>query len=748
MSELSPLIVDLALILLFASVFSLLFKWLKQPVVLAYIVSGIVISFFITKDDPQYEHIETWAEIGIIFLLFGLGLEFSFKKLMKVGSTAFIATLFIVVSMIVTGYLTGICFGWSHMTSLFLGAMLCMSSTMIIIKVFDDLNLNNKNFTQIVLGILIIEDLVAVLLMVLLSTVAVSKNFEGMEMLFSIFKLVAFLLFWFLLGTFLIPTFLRKMKRFLNNEILLIISLALCLGMVYLATYVGFSSALGAFIMGSILAETLDSERIEKMILPIKNFFGAIFFVSVGMMIQVTAMEKYIVPILIISFVVIIGQMFFATTGILLSGQNLKTALSSGFSLTQIGEFSYIIGGLGLSLGVIESSLYQIIVSASVITIFTTPYIVKLADPVYALLERKLPESLQTFLNKNTSGARPVNQENIWKKFLSDMITSVLIYYLLCVIILFFSLKYGTPFIQEYLPGLKGNLVLAALVIFFISPFMRLIINKEDHSIEFMKLWKQNKSYRGPLILTIIVRALLCVSLIIYVLSQLFHANFVIAFTLAVILLVFFLTSRRLKRQTIRIEQRFKENLNEKEKYEESKSPITKGFANHVLERDLHLSEFPIKPYYSITGKTLKELNFRQYFGVNIVTIVRGDTRINIPNGKERVYPDDRLVILGTDEQMELFQSRIEEKRMKYANYKERQAAEVQMKQIEIEQGSHLIDKSVQTSGMQEKCGCLLIGVERDNCSILNPGLDLEFKEGDVLWIVGESQNIKQLKDL
>ncbi|MDR0865805.1 MAG: cation:proton antiporter, partial [Candidatus Symbiothrix sp.] len=314
MSELSPLIKDLAMILVVAGVFSLVFKWLKQPVVLAYIVAGIVISFFIGKETEEYENIKIWADIGVIFLLFGLGLEFSFKKLMRVGVTALVSALFIVVSMIGVGYLTGICFGWSHMTSLFLGAMLCMSSTMIIIKVFADLDLTNKSFTGIVLGILIIEDLVAVLLMVLLSTVAVSKNFEGAEMLFSLFKLVAFLFFWFLLGTYLIPTFLRKMRPYLNNETLLIIVLAFCLGMVFLATQAGFSSALGAFIMGSILAETLDSERIDRMIIPVKNFFGAIFFVSVGMMIQVTSLGEYIVPIIIISLVVIIGQMLFATT--------------------------------------------------------------------------------------------------------------------------------------------------------------------------------------------------------------------------------------------------------------------------------------------------------------------------------------------------------------------------------------------------------------------------------------------------
>jgi CPA2 family monovalent cation:H+ antiporter-2 len=729
-----------------AGVCSLLFKWLKQPVVLAYIVAGIILSFFISKHTPEYEAVETWAEIGIVFLLFGLGLEFSFKKLMKVGATAFISTIFVVVSMIGLGYLTGLCFGWSHLTSLFLGAMLCMSSTMIIIKVFEDLHLTKKNFAGIVLGMLIIEDLVAVLLMVLLSTIGVSKQFQGTEMLVSLFKLVAFLLFWFLLGTFLIPTFLRKAKRFLNDETLLIIALAFCLGMVYLATLAQFSAALGAFIMGSILAETLDGERIDKMIHPIKNFFGAIFFVSVGMMIQVASLGEYILPILVISLVVIAGQMIFATTGVLLAGQNLRTAVSAGFSLTQIGEFSYIIASLGIRLGVMEDSLYQIIVSASVVTIFATPYMMKLADPVYNLLERKLPEKWQNVLNKNASGARVENRKSLWHNFLQKIIINSLMYYVLCIIIVVFALQYGVPSLQHILPGWKGDVVAAAVILLVISPFIRMIVVKSDHSREFLELWQKNQNYRGPLIFTMVIRVLLCCTLIMYVLFSLFHTNVVVAFTIALVIVILFLASRRLRAHTINLEQRFKDNLNEKEQFEESKKPITQGFTNHLLERDLHLSEFLIEPNFSIIGQTLKELKFRQTFGVDIVTIVRGDTRINIPNGDERIYPNDRLIVFGTDTQIEAFEQAIAEKRQKYAGRKELAADEVMLRQIEIEAGSPLIAQTMLTSGLQEKYDLLVVGIERDNSSIQNPGIDLVFDEGDVLWIAGESENIKRLK--
>lgn len=715
---------------------------------LAYIVAGILLTFIVPHEAADHENIETWAEIGIIFLLFGLGLEFSFKKLLRVGATAFIAAIFIVLSMIGLGYLVGLCFGWSHMTSLFLGAMICMSSTMIIIKVFEDLHLTKKNFAGIVLGILIIEDLVAVLLMVMLSTVAVSQQFQGTEMLFSLLKLVAFLLFWFLLGTYLIPTILRKMKTFFNEETLLIFSVALCLGMVYLATYAGFSSALGAFIMGSILAETLDGERIDKLILPIKNFFGAIFFVSVGMMIDVFSLGEYIVPILIISAVVIIGQMIFATTGVLLAGQNLKTAISSSFSLTQIGEFSYIIAALGMGFGVIQQSLYQIIVSASVVTIFITPYMMKLADPAYNFLERVLPEKWQNFLNKDASGAKPVNQNTLWHKFLQGIITNTIIYYSLCLIIVFFALHYGAPVVQQYLPDWKGSLLAAVIILTLVSPFLRTIIIKQDHSVEFERLWRSNKGYRGPLVFTIILRILLCVGLIMYVLFHLFNADFVVAFAIALLILIIFLTSRRLRNQTILLERRFKFNLNEKEQFEESKKPITQGFTNHLLERDLHLSDFLIAPQYSIVGKTLKELNFRQSFGVNIVTIVRNNTRINIPNGDERIYPDDHIIVLGTDKQIELFEKKIEDKQSKYADYKATPTDEMVMQQFEIESGSSLIGKTIKTSKIQETFECLILGIERNNCSLLNPGIDLALEEGDILWLVGERRNIKKIKNL
>ena len=380
MSEIAPLISDLAVILIAAGIITLVFKWLKQPVVLGYIVAGIIagpaVPYIPTVSDPA--NIKIWADIGVIFLLFAMGLEFSFKKLMTVGGTAVIASITIVSGMMFLGYAAGNALGFSHISSIFLGGMLSMSSTAIVFKAFDDMGLRGQKFTGVVLGVLVVEDLVAVVLMVLLSTLAVSQQVEGMEMLKSILKLGAFLIFWSLLGIYLIPSFLKKVKPFLNDETLLIIALGFCLGMVMIATKAGFSSALGAFVMGSLLAETIEAEKIEKLVKPVKDLFAAIFFVSVGMMIQPDLLIEYLIPICILTILVIVGQVFFGSLGILLSGQSLKIALQSGFSLTQVGEFAFIIASLGVSLKVTDDYLYPVIVAVSVVTTFLTPYMIHL----------------------------------------------------------------------------------------------------------------------------------------------------------------------------------------------------------------------------------------------------------------------------------------------------------------------------------------------------------------------------------
>ena len=398
------MIEDLCIIMLTAGITSLLFKLLKQPVVLGYIVAGMLVGPHVLGESwiNNEENAETWGEIGVLFLLFSLGLEFSFKKLLKVGSTAVIGAGVIVVGMMIAGMLTAHLLGWGGMNAIFLGGMLCMSSTTIVFKAIEEAGLRSHRFAGVCFGILIVEDLFAVVLMVLLTSIAVKNEFEGRELLWQVGKLVMYIALWFILGITLIPTFLKKFKQHLNDETLTIFSIGMCLGMVLLAVQSGFSSALGAFVMGSVLAETIDAERIEHLIQPMKNIFGAIFFVSVGMMIDPSLLVQYWLPITIITLVVILGQIFFGSFGTLLSGQPLRVALQTGFSLVQIGEFAFIIASLGQSLNVTDKSLYPIVVAVSVITTFLTPYIMRLAYPTLTFLENHMSEGTKKMLESYT----------------------------------------------------------------------------------------------------------------------------------------------------------------------------------------------------------------------------------------------------------------------------------------------------------------------------------------------------------
>ncbi|MEG0253760.1 MAG: cation:proton antiporter, partial [Muribaculaceae bacterium] len=366
------LIGDLALILIIGAITTLIFKKLKQPVVLGYIVAGFLASphFLLAPSVTNEENIEFWAQIGIVVLLFSLGLEFSFKKLLNVGGSAIVTALIIVTGMLCLGFFVGKLMNFSFINSLFLGSMLSMSSTTIIIKAFTDLNLRQRKFASLVFAVLICEDLFAVIMMVILSSVAINNTVEGSEMVYSVFKLVFFLVIWFSIGVFILPSFFRYFSRFINDELLLITSMGLCFSMAVFSVYSGFSLALGAFVMGSILAGTCEAEHISKVVKPVKDLFGGVFFISVGMMVNPHIIWEYMGPILLLSSVVIVGMIVFGTFGMLVTGQTLKIAIESGFSLTQIGEFAFIIATMGITLGVLDPTIYPMIVAVSVITTF------------------------------------------------------------------------------------------------------------------------------------------------------------------------------------------------------------------------------------------------------------------------------------------------------------------------------------------------------------------------------------------
>lgn len=745
MSSLPTLIADLALILICAGIMTLLFKKLKQPLVLGYVVAGFLASPHMpfTPSVMDAANIKTWADIGVIFLLFALGLEFSFKKIVKVGGTAVIAACTVIFCMIMLGIVVGMGFGWHRMDCIFLGGMIAMSSTTIIYKAFDDLGLRKKQFTGLVLSILILEDILAIVLMVMLSTMSVSNNFEGKEMLWSVGKLLFFLILWFVVGIYVIPEFLKQCRKLMNEETLLIVSLALCFGMVVIAAHTGFSAAFGAFIMGSILAETVEAESIDRLVKPVKDLFGAIFFVSVGMMVDPAMIVEYAVPILIITLTVILGQSFFGTFGVILAGQPLKTAMQCGFSLTQIGEFAFIIASLGVSLHVTSNFLYPIVVAVSVITTFLTPYMIRLADPASNFVDRHLPVSWRRMLMRYTSGSQTVNHESLWRKLLFALARILVVYSIVSISVMLLSFRFVVPFFRESLPGVWGLLAGAMFTILCISPFLRAIMVKKNHSVEFMTLWNDNHVNRGPLVSTIVLRVVISALFVTFVIARLFKASVGVMFGVALLLVILMILSRRLKKQSILIERKFFQNLRSRDRRAEYLGEKKPEYAGRLLSRDLHLADFEIPGESRWAGKTLLELNLGKRYGVHIASILRGRRRINIPGGAVRLFPADKIQVIGTDEQLSRFAEEMIRVSSMEADVIEK--SEMMLKQFVIDAGSVFLGKTIRESGIREKYRCLVAGVERGNAELMTPDVNAPFDEGDVVWVVGEKEDVYQL---
>jgi CPA2 family monovalent cation:H+ antiporter-2 len=746
MSELAPLIRDLALILMCAGLMTLIFKRLKQPLVLGYIVAGFLASPHMpyTPSVIDAADIHTWSDIGVIFLLFALGLEFSFKKLMKVGGTAVIAACTIIFCMILVGITVGWVFGWKQMDCLYLGGMLAMSSTTIIYKAFDDLGLRTQRFAGLVLSILILEDILAIVLMVMLSTVAVSQNFEGMEMVYSILKLVFFLILWFVVGIYVIPLFLKRSRRWMSSETLLIVSLAMCFGMVVLAAQVGFSPAFGAFIMGSILAETIEAESIARAVTPVKDLFGAIFFVSVGMMVDPAMIVAYAGPIVAITLAILFGQVIFGSGGVLLAGQPLKVAMQCGFSLTQIGEFAFIIASLGVSLGVTSDFLYPIVVAVSVITTFLTPYMIRLAVPAYDWLEPRLPEGVKKFIEHYTAGSPTVNRENHWRDLLLAIVRIVAIYVVLCISIVLLSFHFVMPLLSSLIPDPWDNWLGAILTILCLAPFLRAIVMKKNHSIEFQALWQDSRYNRAPLLSLIVLRVVIAVTFVMTVLEKCFRTSAVLVMGIALALVCLMVFSRWLKKQSIYMERTFIQNFRFRELHEEFTGKKRPEYEGHLLSRDLHLSDFTVPADSLWAGLTLRELNFGHKYGVHVASIIRGLHRINIPGANVRLFPGDTLQVIGTDAQLAEF-GRQTERVSTAAEEEDFERREMQLKQFVIDAGSPFLGQNIKESGLRDRYKCLVVGVEKDDGNLHAPNVSAPFEEGDIVWVVGEKEDVRRL---
>ena len=748
MAELPELVKDLALILVVAGTVTLLFKRLKQPLVLGYIVAGFIVSpqMPYTMSVIDRADVQTWADIGVIFLLFSLGLDFSFKKILKMGAAPVIASLTIIFCMMLIGVTVGNSFGWSQMDCIFLAGMLAMSSTTIIYKAFDDMGLRQQHFASLVMSVLILEDVLAIVMMVMLSAVAKGSNPDGEEMIGSVLRIGFFLILWFVVGISLIPMFLRSVRKLISEETLLVVSLGLCCLMAVISTQVGFSSAFGAFVMGSILAETVEAEKIIKVVEPVKNLFGAVFFVSVGMLVEPAILVEYALPIAVIVLAILLGQSLFGSFGYLLSGQTLKTAMRCGFSMAQIGEFAFIIASLGLSLGVISKFLYPVVVAVSVITTFLTPYMIRASEPCYNMLERRLPSSWISTLNHITlSHPSGKGAKNNWKSLLRQMTVNTIIYSILSVTVVALMLTLFLPFIRHLLVGWHwtANFICGALTILGISPFLRAMVMKKNHSEEFKALWAESRINHLPLIFTIIVRVVIASSFVFYVCNYLsrFANALIIAIAVAVVLLM--VMSRSLKHSSIRLERMFVQNLRSRDIEAQVRGRKRPLYVGHLLDRNVHMSDIDVPMDSKWTGKTLSQLQLRQRFGVHVSSILRAERRLNIPDGNTIVFPGDRLQVIGADSQLSKMAEALRTEI--YGSDPDIEDKTMRLRQMVVTGGNPLLGVTLRDSGIRSRYNCMVVGIEEgeENLSQMSP--DRTFEKGDIIWIVGEEKHLAQL---
>ncbi len=747
MSEEANLVKDLALILISAGVFTIISKALKQPLILGYIVAGFLVGphmgLFPTVTSTV--QVKEWSDIGIIFLLFALGLEFSFKKLIKVGSSALITAMTQCLGMFILGFLVGEAIGWSNMESIFLGGMLSMSSTTIIIKAYDDLGYKDRPFAPLVFGALVFEDLIAVVLMVLLSTMAVSNKFAGGEMLIGLAKLVFFLILWFLVGIYMIPTILKKAHKYLNDEILLLVSLGLCFVMVSLASLAGFSEALGAFVMGSILAETLESEHIMDLTKGIKDLFGAIFFVSVGMMVDPHVIAEHWGTILVLTITVMTGILFFSTSGAVLAGQGLENAVHAGFSLAQLGEFSFIIAGLGVSLGVMRDFIYPVIITVSVITTFTTPYMIKAGTPAYLYLIKKLPAQFVNRINAFSTQERQNSAaaQNEWKRLIKEVALRVLLYSVILIAIDLGSHLFLDKYIISRLDSLTPivrNLISVVVTLAVMSPFLvGIAISGKDINSSSIKLIKAKQSNVWPVISLVLLRNLIAMGFVVSVIASHFNLAFWTILLIIVSGVAFFLIGRRSISKFTVVEDRFMANLNEKEQQQRRMTPVTSSVSDKMSRYNVKTDMITISADSLYAGKMLKDLPFRHKSGVNIVKIIRGSRSIMIPKGEEMVFPFDKLIAVGTKEQLSEFRKDMTES-VYVPDEKDTDTLApraFQLESITLKEDSWLTGKTLRETDMRSY-GCMVISVVSDGQVTTNPKPDYRFKEGDLVWLAGE----------
>lgn len=737
------MIKDLAIMLLTAGIVTVIFKRLNQPLVLGYILAGFLISPYMPWFFTVYDQagIETWSEIGIIVLMFSLGLEFNLHKLAEVGLTGVITAFTEVAGMLLIGYIVGQALGWSVMDSVFLGGMLSMSSTTIIIKAFDELGLRKADFASLVFGTLVIEDIAGIFMMIVLSTVSVSSGISGLALAKHLGMLVLYLTVWLIAGIYLLPTLLNKAKAFMSDETLLIASLGVCFGMVLLAEALGFSSALGAFLAGSLLAGTTSAERIESLISGVKDLFGAVFFLSVGMMIEPAMIVKYIGPILLISLITVIGKLFCSSLGILFSGNSLENAVHCGCSLAQIGEFAFIIASLGLSLGAIAEYIYPIIISVSVITTLTTPFLIRSGDKIYRFTAKILPASLVSRLSGYSESGEQNFKSSSWGSYLQRYAKTGALYSVIMIGIIVIGKKLLLPLLMRLpLSGSLCTILCLAVIYFLLALFIRPML--DFNSAQYTALWLQSRRNRLPLIALSAMKVAFA-SVLIFIPMQ-SVAGISGAWIVAAVGLAVVLVSRSgwMATRYLSVEAKFLSNFNERKLQRQETSDSVEW-----LDEKLYVFTFQ----FCGSEKHLKALNWNPLYGVNVIRILHGKKQILMPSPGDRLHPGDLVTVIGEKSGIEnlilgeKLSSDYDYPTLRAYTGAEDSDAELFSYALEIRKNSELSGKTIRDCGIRKNYDCMILGLQKNLLPIVSPDVNTILSPGDLVWILGTKETANRL---
>lgn len=740
--HIAPLIQDLAVILCLAAVVTYLFRLIKQPVVLGYVAAGIIVgphtpSIFSVIDT---ENIKVWAELGVIFLMFSLGLEFSFRKLLKLGPSAAGTGLLQIAFMVVSGYFLAKAFGWSRFDSVFLGCMISISSTTIIIKALEELHLKSRKFAELAFGILIVEDLAAIIMMVGLTNFATQSLVEPTALLVSAARLLFIVSIWIILGMFILPRFVQRIAKKGNDEMLIVASLGFCLGLVTLASHLNYSVALGAFVMGSILSESGQVKRIEGLVMPLRDVFGAIFFVSVGMLLDPRVIIENFSHVMLVSIVIIAGKILSVFLGALLTGQSLRTSINTGFSMAQIGEFSFIIAALGQTLGVINKEIYPIIVAASLITTFTTPYLLRVSLPFADFCEAKCPARIRDILDSYRAWFQRRTTTTSDKKQVSLKIGRFFAHGTIILSLFILSSTLLVPWLshhikEDYLARLAGWIIAMGVA----TPFIWAMLNT-FRSENPMRLLQKG---RHPLQIDIaFLTAAAAIITFLSILSGEFFSGW-ISFGLFVIgfLAIVTLFRTKVKKISETLEQRFIEGL--VPHGDEPNHDAFNAKAQKLIPWDAHLVPIEIPANSKLPGKTLLELQLRERYGINVIAINRGHTQLMAPGATEMIFPHDTLLCFASDKEIEQFKGDL----LLSGKEEITESSQFELRELRLPAETTIRDKTVKESGIYTKFNCLVVGIERGGVRIKSPKSDEVVRGNDVLWVIGERSKLQKLID-